>query len=667
MNKSTKVACLLSSTTSISAASLSLSQKHASDMDDLNLDLPSLNQVNKGIRSTTKHFCRTSGLPVPHTASHGTEPVTKKSKTTMKKKISSKLFFVVCMQGLFGLQQAYAATYYVSPNGADTNNGTSLSTPVKTIRQALSKARSSGDIVYVRAGTYVEAVSISQSGISLSAYQGELPVIDGKTSYPSSDWGSLISISGNNNKVSGFEVKNSNINGAHAGGYGVWLGGHHNTVSKMNVHHTWENGILAQGDYSTVEDSSVWQAARRNANGSGGGMWSGGLNAARNRNASAVKPGITSYATIRRNKVYNNWGEGLSCYEVDHCTIEDNIVYDNWTVNMYLSDATNSVVQRNMIYASSAPAIPTRNTGRPGIAMFDEVASKPRSSGNTLINNFLRGVDFSAFTWTGVTNSGLRNVLISNNTIVDGRLNVGGSSSVIHSNSQIRNNILAGGGSVATKSGLTFSHNNWATTPPSAAAASTNIVKDPQVSRSGSTSPGALTPGYFKVSGSSPAINAAMALTSVSNDYFKASRGSAPDIGGHEYGSSTTTTSPTTTTPTPTTTTEPTTTSTPTTTTQPTSTSVNISSKYATNITRNSATIKWTTNVPTSGTVWYTVKSDVAAAGTYTLKVVDSNLSTSHSVNLGNLYTNTTYYYKITATNGSSTTSTTSTFKTSLN
>jgi hypothetical protein len=664
MNKSTKVACLLSSTTSISAASLSLSQKHGSDMSDLNLDLQSLNQVNKEIRSTTKHFCRTSGLPVPHTASHGTKPVTKKSKTTMKKKISSKLFFIVCMQGLFGLQQAYAATYYVAPTGSDTNNGTSLSTPVKTIRQALSKARSSGDIVYVRAGTYVEAVSVSQSGITLSAYQTEKPIIDGQSSLPSGDWGSLVSISGNNNKVSGFEVKNSNIKGAHAGGYGVWLGGHHNTVSKMNVHHTWENGILAQGDYSTVEDSSVWQASRRNVNGAvgNGGGWSGGLNAARNRSASALKPGITSYATIRRNKVYNNWGEGLSCYEADHCTIEDNIVYDNWTINLYLSDATNSLVQRNMVYVSSAPAIPTRNTARPGIGLFDEVASKPRSTGNTVINNFLRGVDMSVFTWSAVTGAGLKSSLIANNSIVDGRLNVGGGSSVTHSNSQIRNNILQGGGSVATNSGITFSHNNWATTPPSAAASSTNVVRDPQISRTGSTAPGSLTGDYFKVLGSSPSINAAMALTNVANDYFKASRGSAPDIGGHEYGSSTTTTSPTTTTPT--TTTEPTSTSTPTTTTQPSSTSVNISSKYATNITRNSATIKWTTNVPTTGTVWYTVKSDVAAAGTYTLKVVDSNSSTSHSVNLGNLYNNTTYYYKITATNGSSTTSTTSTFKT---
>jgi hypothetical protein len=658
MNKSTKVAYLLSSTTSISAASLSLSQKHGSDMSDLN-------RVNKEIRSTTKHFCRASGLPVLHAASRGTEPVTKKSKINMKKKISSKLFFIVCMQGLFGLQQAYAATYYVSPNGSDTNNGTSLSTPVKTIRQALSKATSSGDIVYVRGGTYVEAVNVSQSGITLSAYQDEKPVIDGQSSLPSGDWGSLLSISGNNNKVSGFEVKNCNINGAHAGGYAVWLKGHHNTVSKMNVHHSWENGILAQGDYSTIEDSSVWQTARQNVNG-GGNNWSSGLSAARNPSSSALKSGITSYATIRRNKVYNNWGEGLSCYEVDHCTVEDNTVYDNWTVNLYLSDATNSLVQRNMIYASSAPAITPRNTGRPGIALFDEVASKPRSTGNTVINNFLRGVDFSAFSWSAVSGSGLKNVLIANNTIVDGKLNVGGSSSITHSNSQIRNNIFQGGGSVATNSGITFSHNNWATTPPSAAASSTNIVKDPQISRTGATTPGALTGDYFKVLGSSPAINAAMSLSNVTNDYFKASRGSAPDIGGHEYGSSTTSTSPTTTT---TTTTTPTTTTTsPTTTTTPTSTSttsVNISSKYVSNITRSAATINWTTNVPTTAVISYTTQSAAAAAGNFYYKVNVGNSATNHSVQLSLPWNNTTYYYKITATNGSSTvSSSTSTFKT---
>ncbi|MGZ8907518.1 MAG: right-handed parallel beta-helix repeat-containing protein, partial [Methylobacter sp.] len=582
---------------------------------------------------------------------HGATTVIKNSKQiNMKKKISSKLFFIACIQGLFGLQQAYAATYYVAPTGSDTNNGTSLSTPVKTIRQALSKAWSSGDIIYVRGGTYVEAVNIGQSGITLTAYQDEKPVIDGQTSLPSSDWGELVAISGNYNKVSGFEVKNSNINGARGGGYGVWLGGHHNTVSKMNVHHTWENGILAQGDYSTVEDSSVWQAARSNANGAGGNMWSGGLNVARNRSASALKPGIASYVTVRRNKVYNNWGEGLSCYEADHCTVEDNIVYDNWTNNLYISDATNTLVQRNIIYVSSAPAISSRNGSRTAITMADEVAKMPRSTDNKIINNFIYNADLSAFDWSLVTNSGLRNATIANNTIVNGGLLVGGSSSIVHSNSQIRNNIILGNNSrVATKSGITFSHNNWSTTPPSAAAASTNIVRDPQVSRTGATTPGALTPGYFKVLGSSPSINAAMSLSLVANDYFKASRGSAPDIGGHEYGASTTSpTTPTTTTTAPTSTTP---TTTPTTTTQPTA-SVSIYSAWVSNLTRSTATINWTTNVPASGVVCYDPHYDLVAKNTCTWAKV-STLATKQSAPLTGLYNNTTYYYRIKATSGS--------------
>lgn len=127
------------------------------------------------------------------------------------KKRELLLFFkwIPCLF-FFGISlQASATTYYVSTSGSDANNGTSLATPLRTIRQALSKALSNGDIIYVSSGTYVETVSIGQSGITLSAYQNEKPVIDGQTTLPSADWGSLVSISGNNNKVSGFEVKNS--------------------------------------------------------------------------------------------------------------------------------------------------------------------------------------------------------------------------------------------------------------------------------------------------------------------------------------------------------------------------------------------------------------------------------------------------------------------------
>ena len=104
--------------------------------------------------------------------------------------------------------------------------------------------------------------------------------------------------------------------------------GHHNKISKMNVHHTWEQGIIIQGDYNIVEDSAIWQAARKNSANPGSVVWGTGLSAARNHSASALIPGITSYAIFRRNKVFNNWGEGLSCFEADHCTLEDLSIND---------------------------------------------------------------------------------------------------------------------------------------------------------------------------------------------------------------------------------------------------------------------------------------------------------------------------------------------------
>ncbi|WP_432741264.1 right-handed parallel beta-helix repeat-containing protein [Methylobacter sp. G7] len=455
----------------------------------------------------------------------------------MKKNITYKLFFIVCIQGLLGLQQSYAATYYVSPTGSDSNSGTALSTPVKTITKALSKAQANGDIVYVTTGTYAEAVTIEQSGITLSAYLDNKPVIDGGSRLPNGNWGALIKVNGNNNAVSGFEVKNSNINGAYQGGYGVWVVGHHNTISKVNVHHIWENGIFVQGDYGIVEDSTISQSSRTNSANPGTG-WSSGLSAARNASSAALKRGITSYAILRRNTVFNNWGEGLSCFEADHCTMEDNIVYDNYTVNLYLSDSPNSLVQRNMVYVSANPAIPFKAGEHQAIVMADEVASVPRSANSTIINNFIYNADLQAFYWTLVPNSGLNNVLIANNTIVDGSLFTGSGGNIINTNSQIRNNIIVGKNSdIPSNSGITFSHNNWSVMP-SAAAASTNIVGDPQIARTGATTAGALTSAYFKISGSSPVTDAAMPLNVMVSDFFKGSRGTAPDIGAHEFGAS---------------------------------------------------------------------------------------------------------------------------------
>lgn len=145
---------------------------------------------------------------------------------------------------------------YVSAAGSDSNSGASTSQPLKTITAAVNSA-TTGDIIYVMGGTYAETVSITQSGITLSAYGNEKPVIDGNTTLPGIDDGALLYVEGNDNTISGFEIKNSNANGQYLGGYGIQVIGSNNKLSKMSVHDTWEDGILMNGEHNVIEDSTM--------------------------------------------------------------------------------------------------------------------------------------------------------------------------------------------------------------------------------------------------------------------------------------------------------------------------------------------------------------------------------------------------------------------------
>lgn len=91
---------------------------------------------------------------------------------------------VVC---LFAAPTASAAEYYVAsptsnPAGNDSGAG-SLAAPFKTIGKGVGVVKA-GDTVYLRGGTYNEAIYPSASGapnawITFSAYPGELPILSG--------------------------------------------------------------------------------------------------------------------------------------------------------------------------------------------------------------------------------------------------------------------------------------------------------------------------------------------------------------------------------------------------------------------------------------------------------------------------------------------------------
>jgi hypothetical protein len=84
-------------------------------------------------------------------------------------------------------------TYFVATTGSDSANGTSLTTPFKTLRKAVSVA-AAGDVIEVRAGTYVESENgnglvirtqgTAAAPITMRGYNGERPVIQSAGSGP---------------------------------------------------------------------------------------------------------------------------------------------------------------------------------------------------------------------------------------------------------------------------------------------------------------------------------------------------------------------------------------------------------------------------------------------------------------------------------------------------
>jgi hypothetical protein len=408
--------------------------------------------------------------------------------------------------------------YYASPGGSGSSctlgSPCSLSTGIGRLK--------AGDTLYLRGGTYNQTVSIGASGtassrVTIAGYPGETAIIDGGDSIPSSNYGVLFGLSGNYVTVRDLEVKRSH-------GMGVSLTGTYDQAINVYSHDHWDVGIMVSGNYGLVEGCQVYNNAKSNVDCSHQQTyWGSGLSAAR------TPTGVT----LRRNKVWNNWGEGLSAFEAYDTTIEDNVVYDNYSVNLYISDAVGTLAQRNLVYTTGAMAC---GGSQIGIAISSE-GQQPNNSDTTLINNIVANARIN-FYFYSADSDGMVNTLIANNTFANSRssTNFDIGDSKVHVNTAIRNNLIVQDGSlpiaVVTGSGLTFSNNLWSKSPPSSGASSTDVVADPQLTKSGSASQP--TGDYFKLLPTSPAIGKAVSLSKVVDDFFGDPRPAKPDIGADQ-------------------------------------------------------------------------------------------------------------------------------------
>lgn len=173
--------------------------------------------------------------------------------------------FVVVMCTL-AANGAYAATYYVSINGSDSNSGTSVA-PWKTFSKAFS-VMAGGDTLIVKNGTYNYAMIDPPSGSPgqytvIKAENDGGAIIDGQHSisvYP----GSVLNINNRSYiRVEGFKFVNGGENVIT-----IWGGSHHIELKRVgagnaNAMTTYAIVISMSGNDILLEDVWAWGGARK--------------------------------------------------------------------------------------------------------------------------------------------------------------------------------------------------------------------------------------------------------------------------------------------------------------------------------------------------------------------------------------------------------------------
>ncbi len=158
-------------------------------------------------------------------------------------------------------QAAHAVTYYVSTTGSDTNNGTAIETPFRTIAKAVT-TMVPGDTTFVRGGTYEEGLirfrtpGTQTSPIKLLNYPGERPVIDFINPLsPAFHHLRVEHASGSNRAMGWLTISGFELTGGHDGIKFHNL--HNSTISHMYIHDNNNQGILGIGGHHNVFDKNI--------------------------------------------------------------------------------------------------------------------------------------------------------------------------------------------------------------------------------------------------------------------------------------------------------------------------------------------------------------------------------------------------------------------------
>jgi parallel beta-helix repeat protein len=265
---------------------------------------------------------------------------------------------LICGLALLGslvhAQKSEAGTYYVAPNGSDSNPGTE-NQPFQTIYTG-ARALMPGDTLYVKNGTYTGTLAFYgrpsgtswNSPVTIAAYPGDRPVIQPNrddytfyisyTSYMVIDGFFIDGANGSSgikitDSASHIRIQNSEIANAF-NGIEMNDGTEGNELMNLEVHHNRAYGIYIATGHNVVEDCSI-----HNNGGYGIHAYNGS--------------GGVDNNIIRNNEISGNGGSGIILTHGESNEISDNIISANRGFGIEINyGASRSYVSGNTIYGN---------------------------------------------------------------------------------------------------------------------------------------------------------------------------------------------------------------------------------------------------------------------------------------------------------------------------
>ena len=343
-----------------------------------------------------------------------------------------------CSKGGNGATEEAAApkVYYVAPNGSDGNSGT-FNAPFMTITAALNKAVA-GDTVIARGGTYNERINFPKSGtsekrITLKAYAGEKPVIDG-SSITVTGWMALVTLNAVRYiTLEGFDICNLFSSAFNTDPEGIFINGNSKdiTIKNCNIYNiknsasvsNWRSGhaIFIIGNGSAAISNIVITGCTVHDTQTG-------------TSENITLAGNIDGFDINHNTIYNTENIGIIIAGGDNLNpngnvatnyarngvISDNVLYnidmsrgpvqngDHGAIAIYVCGGAGTVVERNRVYNSD------RAIGL--VSESNTYATKNCIVRNNFIYNCWRtGIYMGDY--LNYTHGGTKNCYVVNNTL----------------------------------------------------------------------------------------------------------------------------------------------------------------------------------------------------------------------------------------------------------